>query len=163
MTMTPQQQLAYDLFSASFNEANVEARFATLMMAVEALLPKVKHQQLVLEHLECLIDIAIKAELPDEEQRSLLGRLHTLKYQSINRLGRQIVESLGDRTYMEDRPGEPESAPTFFTRCYKMRSALVHGRYPRPTWEAVTVRVEHLKHFVADLLAGELRDFNPRL
>ncbi|MDQ4092025.1 MAG: HEPN domain-containing protein [Actinomycetota bacterium] len=162
-TMTPQQQLAYDLFSASFNEANVDARFVTLMMAVEALLPEVKHQELVLEHLERLVAIARKAELPDEEQRSLLGTLRRLKYQSISQLGRQISKSLGNRTYMGDRPGESESATTFFTRCYKMRSALVHGRYPRPTCEAVTVRVEHLKHFMADLLAGQLRDFNPHL
>ena len=162
-TMTPQQQLAYNLFSASFNEANVDARFVTLMMAVEALLPEVEHQKLVLEHLERLSEITRKSELPDEEQRPLLGRLRNLKYQSIGQLGRQIEKSLSDRTYMGDRPGEPESATTFFTRCYKMRSALVHGRYPRPASKAVTVRAEHLKHFVADLLAGELQDFNPRL
>jgi len=161
VTMTPQEQLAYALYSASFNEAYADARLVMLMMAVETLLPETEHPEAVLAHVEHLREMTRQAELPDDERRSLLGSLLWLRLQSINQAGRQLAQSLGDRTYMEGQPSGPENATRFFTRCYEMRSALVHGHYPRPTRADVGVRAAHLEQFVGDLLAGELRDVDP--
>jgi hypothetical protein len=161
VTLTPQEQLAYDLYSASFNETSADARFVMLMMALETLLPEVERPQVVLAHVERLIEMTEEADLPDGDRRSLVGSLRWLRLQSINQAGRRLAQDLSDRTYMAGQPSGPESATKFFTRCYEMRSALVHGHYPRPGRDDVSVRAAQLEVFVGHLLAGELRGLDP--
>lgn len=158
LSMSPQEEMAYALYSASFNETNADARFVMLMMAVETLLPETQRAAAVLEHVEHLIEVTEKADLPAPDKRSLIGSLKWLRLESVNRSGRNLAASLGDRTYMESSSAAAESATKFFTRCYEMRSSLVHGHYPRPTRQDVGFRAASLERFVGDLLAGELRD-----
>lgn len=44
----------------------------------------------------------------------------------------------------------------FFTRCYELRSRLVHGAHPRPTRDVIESHAPHLEQLVSDLLSGEL-------
>ena len=77
----------------------------------------------------------------------MLGALRWLANESISQAGRNLsVERLGERVYMD------LSSHKFFTYCYGLRSALVHGRIPYPTFDEVANTVGHLEVFVADLL-----------
>jgi hypothetical protein len=84
VSMPPQEQLAYALYSASFNETHADARFVMLMMALETLLPETERPEAVLAHVERLREITKQADLPDADRRSLLGSLDWLRLQSIN-------------------------------------------------------------------------------
>ena len=156
-SMSPQEEMAYSLYSASFNESHADARFVMLMMAIETLLPEVTRPDIVLEHVERLSKLTETADLPDPEKRSLIGSLKWLRLQSVNQSGRQLASTLGSRSYMEGSSTGAETPIKFFTRCYEMRSALVHGHYPRPTRQDVGLRAAHLERFVGDLLAGDIR------
>lgn len=47
------------------------------------------------------------------------------------------------------------SAPKFFTHCYKLRSDLVHGKFPPPSRDTIDRAAENLESFVSDLLIPE--------
>lgn len=44
------------------------------------------------------------------------------------------------------------TSAAFFTRCYDLRSDLVHGNMPLPTYEVLSQLVGTLEVFVSDLL-----------
>jgi hypothetical protein len=48
--------------------------------------------------------------------------------------------------YLEQAP------PRFFKSCYDLRSSLVHGRQPYPSFDEVNVQAGALELFVRDLL-----------
>ena len=164
IAMDPHQQLAFDLYSASGNLLNADARFVMLMMAVETLIPQTHRSADALGHVEYLIQETDEAsELTDADRTSLIDSLEWLRYESIGKAGRTLAMTLGERSYMNkltDWP--PEDSVSFFTACYDMRSQLVHGRYPRPSRAEVDQRAAQLEQFVADLLAWDLLDFDPR-
>lgn len=88
-----------------------------------------------------------QAAIDEADRRSMVGSLRWLEQESISQAGRRYVtEVLGMREYL----GKP--AATFFTECYALRSALVHGRHPYPTVEDVAGKVGQLEVFVSDLL-----------
>lgn len=49
---------------------------------------------------------------------------------------------------------ESRSAKVFFAYCYQMRSNLVHGNLPYPTFEEVSRVCGALEVFVSDLLTS---------
>jgi hypothetical protein len=85
--------------------------------------------------------------LQRREIDSLVGALRKLREESITNAGRRFAATLGDRRYMEEEPAQ------FFSRTYDLRSRLVHGGVPRPTFGEVNQRVGHLELFVGDLLS----------
>jgi hypothetical protein len=93
------------------------------------------------------------AELSADEIRSLTSSLQFLKRESTSGAGRRVARKLGNRTY-----GDPTKEPPakFFTGCYNLRSSLVHGALPRPTFSEVNGRVAGLELMVSDLLSGDL-------
>jgi hypothetical protein len=46
----------------------------------------------------------------------------------------------------------------FFDECYRLRSQLVHGAYPRPSRELVDKTAAQLEVYVGDLIAVRLLD-----
>ncbi len=149
--MTRAEKLAYDLYAASFFERSPEARFMMLMMALETLIdPKPRSAQ-VRGHVEAFITATRGSRLPKAEIESIISSLQWLQDESIGQAGRKLAARLGGRRYL-DEPNS-ESAPQFFTRCYTLRSHLVHGSNPRPSDEEVGHRAAHLEHFVANLLS----------
>jgi hypothetical protein len=150
--MTERQQLAYDLFSASFSEASADARFVLLMMAVETLIEPRSRGQAVVDHVDRLISSTRSSSLPSEEIESIAGSLRGLYIESIGQAGKHLARTLGDRRYADESP------EAFFRRCYQMRSDLVHGRHPRPGWSEVNELAAPLERFVGDLLSGPLLD-----
>ena len=98
--------------------------------------------------MESLIE---KTELSDLEQRekdSVLGSLRWLKKESISQAGKRLVAArLGAEARYQDL-----SPPEFFAKCYTLRSNLVHGNKPFPSFEEVGALSAPLEVFVSDLL-----------
>ncbi|MDP9403921.1 MAG: hypothetical protein M3P85_11490, partial [Actinomycetota bacterium] len=142
-----QEELAYHLFSASFFQRSSDARFLSLMMAVETLIAPQPRPYRVRSHVESLITATRAAALDAGEKSSILSLLGFLLNESIGQAGRRLARTLGNRTYAEETPVK------FFTNCYEVRSRLVHGLRPRPSAQEVDVRAAALEVFVADLLS----------
>lgn len=75
-----------------------------------------------------------------------------MRQESIGQAGRRLARALGSRQYMN------LAADKFFTRCYTLRSRLVHGSHPRPTGEEIDSYALGLERLLSELLAGTLRD-----
>ena len=152
--LNEREQTSLELFHASFFQQMADARFLLLMMAIEALLEPSQRSSAAVLHIENLINLTRECcTISSEEKSSILGSLERLRCESINQAGRKLVtERLGSRTYHN------KSASGFFSYCYDLRSRLVHGRSPYPSWQEVSDVVATLEVFVSDLLSGPLLD-----
>jgi hypothetical protein len=148
--LTPQQRVAFDLYSASFFLPVADARFLMLMMAMETLISLEPRSDEARRHVDDLVAATRASGLHDSEIQSMIGALAWLKSESISHAGRRVATSLGDRLYAGERPA------TFFTNCYAMRSNLVHGKYPRPSRDDVDARAATLELFIGHLICGPL-------
>lgn len=145
--LSERETVAFSLFNASFFRQSADSRFLLLMMAIEALLDLRPRSSAARAHVDSLIVQTEAAALPPNERASMLGALRWLANESISQAGRNLsVERLGERVYME------LPSHKFFTYCYGLRSALVHGRNPYPAFDEVANTVGQLEVFVADLL-----------
>lgn len=147
--LTDREKLAYSLFNASFFRESADSRFLLLMMAVEALLKPFPRSDSERAHVEWLIQSTRDAALAAEARNSKVGALRWLLNESISQAGRHLsADRLGNRNYM-DMP-----ASKFFSYCYGLRSSLVHGSTPYPTFDTVSTAVGQLEVFVSDLLTA---------
>ncbi len=144
------ERLAFDLYSGSFFQPSADARLLMLMMAVETLLDLHPRPDAARAHVQTLIDATAAADLPQSDRQALLSSLSWLLNESIGQAGRRLAKRLEPRRY----GGRSPSA--FFTQCYTMRSALVHGQVPRPTRNEVDGLAAPLEMFVGHLLSGDL-------
>jgi hypothetical protein len=148
-------RLAYDLYSASFFQPAVDARFMMLAMALETTIEQNDRSEEVQEEIDALIAAAKDSSLEPRSAASLIGGLKDLKRESVGEAGRRVAAMLGERIYL-DRP-----AVKFFTYCYALRSQLAHGGYPRPSRNEVDLAAAQLERFVGDLLGIALLDDFP--
>ncbi len=147
------ERLAFDLFSASFFQPAADARFMMLMMALEVLIEPAPRSDDVLVHVDALVKSTHDSNMAPSEKQSILGSLRWLRTESIGQAGRRTVAArLEPRKYMGLAPGR------FFTRCYDVRSNLVHGLAPRVGFSEVGVLSANLEVFVSHLLSGPLLD-----
>jgi hypothetical protein len=144
------ERLAFDLYSGSFFETSADARLLMLTMAVETLLDPKERSQAVREHVQRLIQLTDDAPLESSEVASIRGSLTWLLDESIGQAGRRLARTLEPRRYSGLAPG------AFFTKCYGVRSALVHGHAPRPERDEVDLLAADLELFVGHLLSGAL-------
>ncbi len=142
--------LAFDLFGAAFFQPSADARFLMLMMALETLIDQRPRSDEVKVLVDGLTEQVRQSELAPSDSASLIGSLQSLKNESVGQAGRRTAETLGDRKYMN------KSAKAFFNECYEVRSALVHGHFPRPTREEVDILAANLELFVGHLISGDL-------
>lgn len=144
---TPEQLLAFEMYNASFRTAAADVRLVCLTMAIEILIrqePRSEAEQAVIRE---AIESARHLNIEPAARDSFIGSLSHLLDESITSAGRRLARTLGDLTYL----GEP--AETFFTRCYAMRSVLVHGGSGRPTKSDVDRRATSLGVYVGDLIS----------
>ncbi len=142
--------LAFDLFGAAFFQPSADARFLMLMMALETLIDQQPRSDEVRDLVDRLTEQVRQSELAPSDSASLIGSLQSLKNESVGQAGRRTAETLGDRKYMN------KSAKAFFNECYDVRSALVHGHFPRPTRDEVDRLAANLEVFVGHLISGDL-------
>lgn len=146
--LSEREVIAFTLFNASFFQPTADTRFILLVMAIEALIDPIERQGGTVKLVESLIETASRSNIEQSEKDSLRGSLNSLKYESIGKAGKRLaVERLGSESRYQDL--EPRD---FFARCYKVRSNLVHGSNPFPTFEEVGALAAPLEVFVSDLL-----------
>jgi hypothetical protein len=151
VTMGDRDELAFDLYSASFFERSADARFLMLMMSLETLIEQESRSAPVATHVARLVAATRDADdIPQLDREAIIGSLRALQQESVGQADRRLARSLGEREYMGESP------PTFFARCYELRSSLVHGHYPRPEFGEVGTRAANLEGFVGDLLGAPL-------
>ena len=151
---TDRERLSLELYNASFFQESIDIRFLLLMMAIEAILEPSIRSSVSKEHVENLIKITLEsATLSQEEKESINGTLSRLYKESIRQTGKKLAnERLGSRQYGN------QSASSFFSYCYDLRSKLVHGDFPRPALDDVNKATGALELFVRDLLSGPVLD-----
>lgn len=137
------KRLAFELFSASFFTNYVDARFMLLMMSLETLIEQKEKN----EEERILIDqlIAKISASGIKNKDSIISGLTNLKKESIGAAGRRMAEKLSEN-YMDMSPSK------FFNHCYELRSKLVHGHIPRPSFEEVGKVSAQLEVFVSNLI-----------
>jgi len=140
------QQVAYDLFAESFSQTSPDARFALLMMALEALIDQKHRSAAAQAHVDAMIEATQTSELPQNDISSIRGSLSSLKTESIGQAGRRLAKTLEDSEYNGMKPA------MFFDYCYSLRGRLFHGGRPIPTRQEVDTLAGPLEVFVADLL-----------
>ncbi len=145
--LSRERQVSYNLYTASFGLAP-EPRFAMLMIAFESLIKVKPRSAGVQAHVRSMITAAQDSGLPANEIQSICGSLKWLLDQSINQAGRELAKSLGPREYLNG-----EAPDKFFTRCYKIRSRLVHGDHPIPSPTELGQLAAPLEHIVSELIA----------
>jgi hypothetical protein len=75
-----------------------------------------------------------------------VSSLGWLLKESISKTARTLAKKLGDRCYKEMNPAAS------INECYDIRSRLMHGHDPLPTWEEISNWTGPLEQFVTDLL-----------
>jgi len=148
LQLSAMEEVAFEFYNASFFQASADARFLLLMTAIEALIDPAKRSTEARKHVDTLIAATRANEsMPDAERTSIEGSLCFLKDESFRQAGKRIVAArLGDREY------EGKTAEKYFSDCYNLRSRLVHGKDPIPTWAEVNQANGALERFVSDLL-----------
>jgi hypothetical protein len=137
------KRLAFELFSASSFTHYADARFMLLMMALETL---IEQSERVTEDQDLICQLINSVKISNiSNKASLLSGLNNMRTESIGSAGRRLANNLKDN-YMDKPPA------IFFTLCYNLRSKLVHGHIPRPTFEEVGGVCAALETFVADLI-----------
>jgi hypothetical protein len=150
LSASPPEQVAYDLYAASFAVTTPDARFLTLMMAIETLAVQKDRSIDAINHVEKLIKYTKESGLNSADVQSITSALSFLKQQSIGQSCRDLAGKLAGLEYYGENPD------TFMEKCYTLRSLLVHGTIPRPERKEVDLRAANLERMVGHLLSLKL-------
>lgn len=155
--LTDRERIAFVLFNSSFFQPGADARFLLLTMAIEALIEPAQKSSEAMQLVDGFIEQTKKSAVQRSEKESLIGSLKWLRDESISKAGQRLVrEKLGDKCY------EGRSAPDYFADIYSIRSKLVHGKRPFPTFQEINAKAAPLEVFVSDLLtAPEIHGMDP--
>jgi len=149
-TITKRDLLAYSLFNGSFFQPKADSWFLLLVMAVEALIELAPRSTEATNHITSLIQETKSSELEENEKNSIIGSLRWLKKESINQSCKRLInKQLGNTIYAD------KTAEKFFTYCYNLRSDLVHGNIPTPTFKEIGSAAATLEVLVSDLLTNK--------
>lgn len=155
--LAEREKLAITLFNSSFFRQSSDSRLLLLMIAIESLLVPRPRPENERAHVANLIEKTRTSDLPPKARSSMISALKWLENESISQAGRSLCEErLADRTYRGMSPSK------YFTRCYSLRSALVHGGDPYPSFQQVSEEAATLEVFVSDLITSPFLG-NPNL
>jgi hypothetical protein len=147
--LNDRERLALVLFNASFFQPTADSRFLLLIMAIEALIEPAPRSAVAEAHVDAMIKATLcAADLPVKERTSIVGVLKWMKQQSISQAGKAMVETRLGTARLYHGMGVAD----FFTNAYEMRSNLVHGNQPYPSFNEVASIVAEVEGFVSDLL-----------
>jgi hypothetical protein len=147
LTLTEKEVLASELYGASFFDVSARSRFITLVTAVEALIEPAARCPQAQALVVTMSDLVCNADLHDSTKQAMLGTLQWLRNDSIGESGRALAKRLlGDQRYMG------MDASSFFSRCYDLRSRILHSGKPDKPVLDMTVAAGECCRFVGDLL-----------
>jgi len=149
--LTEKKVLASEIYASSFFDVSARSRFITLVTAIEALLEPLKRSDEV-QALVAELEATTQQSMIDEPTKaSIIGSLERVRDQSISQAGRTLARRL-----LPDEFFDGQSSVDFFTRCYNLRSRILHhGTIPK---ESVDIgRLANvMETFVAHLLIAVL-------
>jgi len=144
MILTEKQNLALELYNASYSEQNDRARFLTLVTAIESLIEVPSWSKQAETHINELIKLTKTFELNEKEE--LTDALVRLKKDSITNSGKVLVKK-----YLQDNKYDNKASDEFFKFCYDIRSQLLHtGKCEQEI--DLSHLVGELKRMTSDLL-----------
>jgi Apea-like HEPN len=148
--LTDRERIAFTLFNSSCFQPGADARFLLLMMAIEALIEPAQKSSEAMQLVDGFINQTKESAVQRAEKDSLIGSLKWLRDESINKAGQRLVrEKLGDEAF------EGKTASEFFADAYSIRSRLVHGKVPFPTFREIHRLGGTLELFVSHLLTAD--------
>lgn len=142
--LSGKQTLALEMYSMAHFESSLRARFVTLISAVEALSSRKRRSEIEVKYLRNLIRQLKASSIETPKKKSLIHALENLKYESISKTCRKLVEKhLGKK------------AMTQFQEFYDSRSKILHdGKIPEGTELGNSVGI--LDKIVSDLLVSDI-------
>jgi len=145
--LTEKQLLASEIYASSFFDVSARSRFITLVTAIEALLEPLKRSDEV-QALVTELEATTQRSMIDEPTKaSIIGSLGWVRYQSIGQAGRTLARRL-----LPDEFFDGQSSVDFFTRCYDLRSQILHrGTIPEESVD-IGQLANVMETFVAHLL-----------
>ncbi|GGK96158.1 hypothetical protein GCM10007382_15550 [Salinibacterium xinjiangense] len=138
--------VAIDMFGSYFHMPSTDAQFLSLMIALEALVVPLPFDGVNADAVASVITHIRTLDLDPSARDSLAARVGHLGEESIGQAGKRVAMGLGDRLY------GGLDAPSFFTYCYRMRSAIVHGSENRPDPAELHDAIAALLSFTRDLI-----------
>ncbi len=140
--------LAIHLYNSSFFVELPEPRFLLLIMAIEVLIQCEGRDDSAIAHVDKMIEFTCNNhELSKSDRMSMKGSLTWLKSQSIGQAGRELA-----RKVLMGKKYNNMNASKFFTYCYGVRSALVHGNSNSPSVQELKYLATELVNYVSDLI-----------
>lgn len=151
LSQSLEHRVAFDLFGMSFSSSSYAGRLVILMMAAETLIKQKPHPPEVAQLVDGFLAQTDASDLPAGIRDSLKGSLARLKEQSVGQAARELASiALGGHTYQGLDPAR------FFTKCYNLRSQLVHGDSGGVELNEINLVAAHLEVFVGDLLSAPI-------
>jgi hypothetical protein len=145
--ISEKQSLSLELFALSYFETSHRARFLTLVTCVEALLEPAPRSHVAQEFVTKTQDEVEQLNLDAATKKSMRSSLEWLKSESIGQSGRALVERhLGSAQY------DNVEAKRFFSRCYGVRSEILHNGSPSDAKLDLLDMTNTLQDLVRDLL-----------
>jgi hypothetical protein len=141
--LTEKQVLASEIYASSFFDVSARSRFVTLVTAVEALLEPLERSDGVQALVEELKAMTKQSKVDEPTRKSIIGSLERLRHQSIGQSGRTLAHCL-----VPDELFDGQSSADFFTRCYELRSQILH----QGTIEDKSVDMLHLANVMEDFV-----------
>ena len=143
--------LSLELYGASHYERSDRARFLTLVLAAEALLEPKRRESFSGAFVEGLIRSTENSELGRPEKESLLGSLRWLRKESISRSLKRLAQK-----YVPEKSYESMPAVTFISKCYQVRSTLVHTGNYDASGIGLGVLAAQMNVFLSDVLVAKV-------
>jgi hypothetical protein len=151
--ISPKQELAGEILSASYFDASDRSRFVTLITAVEALVDPLPRPAAAQQVVARMVQIVKESKIDKGTRAAMSGSLQTLKKESIGQAGRALVGRL-----LPDKVYEGQPAARFFTFCYEVRSSILHlGHVPGSVADLPSL-CSVARSFVCDLLIASFAE-----
>jgi hypothetical protein len=149
--LTEKQVLASEIYASSFFDISSRSRFITLVTAVEALLERPKRPGVVEELVKEFKAKTQLSNVNEQTKKSIIDSLGDLKRESITKAGRTLAGRL-----IPNELFDGQSSANFFTRCYKLRSQILHRGKAEDGLVDILDLANVMEGFVAKLLLAAL-------
>lgn len=159
LEISDKEELAIELFCSSQLNTQPNSQFVILVTAVEALIDREQRSDEALKLIDVFKEEIRNTGLDPRERDSLVGSLQDLRLESIKRAGLRLAQSL--ETEYKVGPGRKLNADDFFSKCYDLRSEIVHANSMEPEDKEMAkfiIDSGELCRFVSDLLLGLVKN-----
>lgn len=151
--LSEKQNVAAELYCASFFDNVFRSRFITLVTAVEALLSPERRSDAVQAFVDRVRSSIKGINVDVATQQAMAGALEWMRQESIGQAGRKLAHRL-----LQGRTYGGVAAGKFFSNCYAIRSQTVHRGAPEDGDVDFLELANRTQEFVGDLLLASINE-----